>query len=419
MNNPTLQRAQLLFQQGRFDLAADALRETLAQDPQVAYAHSLLGLCLLQQKKYEEATAEAQLAIHHAPDSAFGHYVLGVTFQDRNRFAEAQTAATEAVRIAPEDPDYWGLLAQTFFSRKRWQEAADAAAQGLQFDPDNTACTNLRAMALVQLGQKEAASLSIADALRRNPHSASTHASQGWALLHQNNPRQALEHFREALRLDPNNDWARQGTMEALKARHLLYRIMLRYYLWMSKFSSRGQWGIVIGLWIGVQVLQSVETSYPAMAPLIIPLLIAYAVFVLASWLATPVFNLTLLFSRFGRHLLTATQRMGAIIVGLLLLSGIVLIPVAIAIHSHPLLFLGVLAALLTLPTAATFRGKTPYALAVMGAYTAALAICGISAIILIPSNEDAAMTLVQITVYGCMLSSLAANIFGSIIPKK
>ncbi len=74
--------------------------------------------------------------------------------------------------------------------------------------------------------------------------------------MHQGDHKQALEHFREALRLKPDMEWARNGMVEALKARYFLYRLMLRYYLWMSRFTRRGQWGMIIGLWskMGVQV---------------------------------------------------------------------------------------------------------------------------------------------------------------------
>ncbi|MDB5311521.1 MAG: tetratricopeptide repeat protein [Gemmataceae bacterium] len=46
----------------------------------------------------------------------------------------------------------------------------------------------------------------------------------GWALLHARQPAEALTHFREALRLDPTNEWARDGLIEALKARYWVYR---------------------------------------------------------------------------------------------------------------------------------------------------------------------------------------------------
>ena len=60
-------------------------------------------------------------------------------------------------------------------------------------------------------------------------------------------------------------DWARQGILEALKARHLLYRLMLWYFLWMAKLSEKAQWAVVIvcafALGVGYGAFQSVSQA--------------------------------------------------------------------------------------------------------------------------------------------------------------
>ena len=60
--NPNLQRALLLFQQSRHDLAEAELRQSLASEPQDAYAHALLALCLSKRESFQEATDEARQA---------------------------------------------------------------------------------------------------------------------------------------------------------------------------------------------------------------------------------------------------------------------------------------------------------------------------------------------------------------------
>ena len=77
-----------------------------------------------------------------------------------------------------------------------------------------------------------------------------------------------MEHFREALRLNPNMEWARQGILEALRARNPIYRVMLRYFLWMSRFRGKVQFGIVIGGWLGYQAIQGLLRSNPSRWPL-------------------------------------------------------------------------------------------------------------------------------------------------------
>ena len=56
-----IQRATLLLQQNRPELAADSLRQALALDPNHARAHALLGFCLaMNRDKLAEATREAE-----------------------------------------------------------------------------------------------------------------------------------------------------------------------------------------------------------------------------------------------------------------------------------------------------------------------------------------------------------------------
>ena len=69
----------------------------------------------------------------------------------------------------------------------------------------------------------------------------------GWTLLHDGDPRKAMGHFREALRLDPGMEWARAGIVEAMKARSLIYRIFLSYFLFMNRLSGNAQWATVCG----------------------------------------------------------------------------------------------------------------------------------------------------------------------------
>src|SRR5204863_7764085 len=135
---------------------------------------------------------------------------------------------------------------------------------------------------------KAEAGATIDATLAKNPENALTHANQGWTFLERGDPKKALHHFREALRLDPENEWARQGIVEALKARNIIYAVMLKYFLWMSRFSSRGQWFIILGAYIGNRVLGAVAAANPKLAPWIIPVRILYVCFALMTWMASP-----------------------------------------------------------------------------------------------------------------------------------
>lgn len=312
----TYQRALLLVQQNRPTEAERALRQVLLADPSHAMAHAMLAQCLIQQERYDDAQNHAAEAIRSAPDEPMAHYVLSLVLFSRNRLEEADAAIAQAIRLDPTDADLHAMQAQVWIQQRRWRDALAAAQRGLGVDPEHIGCTNLRAMALVHLGQRDQAGQSIDAALRKNPEHALSHANLGWTRLHQNDPVKAMEHFREALRLDPNNEWARAGIVESLKARHLVYRLMLRYFLLMSRLSSGAQWAIIIGLWVLSRILRSVADQNPSLAPYLLPIIYLYVVFVLMTWLSPHLFNLMLRMNRFGRHALSAEQRQASNVLG-------------------------------------------------------------------------------------------------------
>lgn len=369
------QRALLLHGQRRYADAEREFKQVLLADPHHADAHAMLALCLAEQKRLAEASGEADAAIGLAPHSAFAHYARARVMADRQRYEEAESAITEALRLNSFDPDYYAMLASIRLATRRWPSALDAAENGLSIDPEHPACVNLRAVALVQLGRKAEAGQTIGAALARDPHNAVTHANQGWALLHQGQHRQALEHFREALRLDPELDWARAGMVEALKARHLVYRLMLRYFLWMSRLSRQAQWGLIIGLYVGYRALLSLGGTHPELGPIVWPLAIAYIGFVYLGWTASPMFDLLLRLSRFGRHALSRDQRVASNWVGGILLLAVVSLGTFLATGRADAGIAALCLALLVLPVSSVFRAERGWPRMVLAAGSAVLAL--------------------------------------------
>jgi tetratricopeptide (TPR) repeat protein len=198
------------------------------------------------------------------------------------------------------------LRASIRLAQRDWSAALADAEAALALNPEHVQSANLRAMALVRLGRKSEAAATVNYALERAPENAFSHANQGWTCLHQNDPRKAQEHFREALRLDPEMEFARQGMLEALKARNPIYRGMLAYYLWIGRKSGRGQWAFVIGTII---VLNLVRGSARILGGAFWVLVVAFYLFIYLSWTARPMFNLLLRLDRFGRCVLSHDER--------------------------------------------------------------------------------------------------------------
>ncbi len=368
------ERGSQLYSMGRHEQAEQEFRAALIQEPNNALAHAMIGLCLLKRKAYGEATSEAQTAIGLRPDWAFGYAVLANIFEERERLKEAAGAIEQAIGLDPFNPQNLAILATIRLKQNNWNEALAAANRGLEIDPENAGCVNARGVALVHLGRRDEANETIAGALSRNPENATTHANQGWALLHSGDHRAALKHFREALRLDPELKWAKAGIVEAMKARNPIYRVMLKYFLFMARMSPRVRWGIVIGGWAGYQLLNGAKTDMPAVRPLVLPVMVAYIVFVYLSWLAAPAFNLMLRVDRFGRYALSRDQTVASNWFGACLVTAAGLGIWGWASGSEPVLVAAVLAAVMSIPIMSVFYCSVGWPRWTMAGYSAALA---------------------------------------------
>lgn len=408
--SPHLERAQLLLGQRRHDLAEQQLRTALADDPNEPFAHAMLAICLENQKQLEAAQAEARQAVHLAPDQPYCHYALASVLMEADDLPAAEAAITESIRLDPFDADYYALLAGIRHTRHNWPGALQAAELGLEAYPEHVGCANLRAMTLVQLGRREEAGATIEAALARDPDNAVTHANQGWKLLHERRVPPALEHFREALRLDPELEWARQGMLEALKARQFLYRWMLGYFLWMSRLGPGAQWGVIVGGYILMRVLGSVGKANPSLLPLILPLELLYGLFAILTWTAPHLFNLLLRCDRFGRHLLSPDQTRGANGVGACLTAGLLLFALGLVL-GRGVLVLGALGCLaLMIPVGGTFN-CTGRPRLLRGLYTLGLMGVGLAALALALLHQPLAGTFAVCFLFGLLLFTWLANL--------
>ena len=374
----SIERGTLLYRTGRFDQAEQEYRAALATEPANAVAHAMVGLCLLRRQRYDDAEGEARQAAQLAPDSDVGYATMAAVLRERRRFAEAADAIGRAIGLAPFDPDHRAVLADVRLQQRRWPDALAAADAGLAVDPRHPACVNARGVALVQLGRRDEAAVTLGGALARDPHSAATHANQGWALLHAGDHRAALEHFREALRINPDLDWAKRGIVEALQARRVVYRVMLRYFLFMSRLGRQAQWGIIIGGYVGYRLLASAVVARPGLAPFVLPVLLAYVAFAVLTWLAGPAFNLMLRVDRFGRYALSADQRRASnLLGGCLLVAAGLAVTWGVTRDSHYLLAT-LVAGVLSIPATSVFRLSRGWPRAAMAAATMAVTAVGV-----------------------------------------
>ena len=391
-------RAVLLLQQGRADLAEPELRRALVDNPNDPDLHAVLALTLADLDRAAEALPEAERAIGLAPDVGIGHYARSVVLLRLDRAKDATEAAREALRLDPSDVEARVTLAAALLDLRKREEALAVAEEALALDPENAGAANLRALALVKLGRRDEAAATVEGVLSRDPDNAVSHANQGWTLLHQGREREAMEAFREALRLEPNNEWARSGILEAMKARNVVYRGLLRYFLWMDRLSTGQRWGVIIGGYLLARV-------FP-------PLLVVYLPAVLLTWAGNAFFNLVLFLDPFGRLVLTRDERIGASLVGVCVLGGATLGIGGLAVGDPNVAAIGAGLLGLSLPVGGTFN-RPPERRRIASLYTAAVVIVGLGAVFAFYTGRvEAAQSLAGFYVLGVVGFTWLGNLF-------
>ena len=396
-----MRRVELLLDQRRFAEARGMLMQGLAEDPEQPLLNAFLAYCLRMEDRDQEALEPAQRALSHAPEWPFVHYVLALVHEGLGKPKQALECIAQAIQLDPLDPSHFGLQAAILFQMRRWDEAIVAGERGLAVDPQHAQCRGILTAAMNQLGRHHEVEHLVNESLRNNPENAFAFANKGWSCLRQGDPKEAIRHFKEALRLEPELEWARQGALESLKARNILYRWLLAFFFKMGALPAKAQFGVMIGLFILFQLARALGRNYPWLHPYMTPFLIAYVGFCYATWVGMNLANCVLLFHPFGRLAMTREEKRNALVLAGVLLAGIGCLAVGL-IQRHldigklgAILIMGVIP-LVGMHNAGTAKGKQT------GAYmTGAIVGLGVLGIFLYPPLYAVALLLWAAYIWG------------------
>jgi Tfp pilus assembly protein PilF len=366
---------QDLLDDGRVAEAEEVVRALLVDEPDNSSLHALRGLLLHDLGREDEALAVAERATRLEPHDGFAHWVVGVLQETRGRYRDAMASAVTARDHLPEDPDPWALISQVNAAQGHWPEALEAADRALALDPSHQAAGHLRALALRHVRTDQSWDEALDTLVDRHPTSGWARAGQGWAALEAGEAEEARTHFEQAMVLDPTSEWARRGMAESLKAGNRAYRWVLRLLLWFDRQSPRARWAVIIGGIVGFRVLRVAVEENPPLGTVAYPLMAAWVLFVLLSWVGAPLSDFVLSLDSVGRRLLDADQRAGGRAVAAILAFAALCAAAGIVTGSDPALFTGMLVAFLVIPLTAVFRCAPGWPRRTMAAYTALVAL--------------------------------------------
>lgn len=317
-----LSQGILLFEMDRYEDARKEFLEALKDDPDNAQAYSMLALAHLNLDDHTDALSAAQKAVGLEPDYSYYHSVLALTLLGDNQKKEALESAQEGIRLNPDSEYAYTVEGHIYLNMHNWQNAVESAERGLAIDAEDVDLINIRSVALSKLGKRDDAASAIDTALSNDPDNAYTHANKGWNLMHEGKYEEAMNCFREALRLDPGNEHARQGIIESIKAGTVIYRPILKTFLWMSTLTPNVLFGMIVGFYILGRLLRMLHRTNPEYAPILIVFQCIYGFIVYLSWTAGTMFNIVLFAHPIGKHALRPMEKLASGICCFLLITG-------------------------------------------------------------------------------------------------
>ena len=296
----------------RYKEAEAALRRALMFEPGNARAHAWLAFALEAQsttanpqpERLHEALREAKVAVASAPASILGYNALGWVSLALRRPDDALRAAAEILRIDPKSETGWELTSEGWIQKRDYSRALVAADAGLRTAPESLGLLTNRAQALILLDRMKEARQPLDAVLSLDPTRPSAHTLRGWLAIEQNDPVSALGFFRTALSLDPLSETARRGLLAALQARNPLYRLMVRYSLWASRFNNTESFIILSALASVNLILGGMARIFLPLYLIYLPWRMAYDFFVEFSWISDVLFVFVLRYSPTGRVIL-------------------------------------------------------------------------------------------------------------------
>jgi tetratricopeptide (TPR) repeat protein len=323
-----LDRAEILLELDKYDLAEQELRQEIAENPDSDLAHGSLGRCLINQRKLGTETLEiVEYALSLNPENDWLHYLLAVYWHMKGEFDRAQTAIGVSIELDPNVSLYFDTLARILFDRGNdrfkthtrralliifiasrgvllpiavgilaickgyWirsylQPVFIPLEKSLSFDPEYLSAINLQTQLLIQTHRFHRALTSSLNALQADPSDDTAHKLHAQILLRVGKYSAARDHFQSSLRLDPSSAESKAGLLEATRSQFWIYP-------WVSITNWRGILVMMIAFTIAVAMGISTIWFKSENASVFFICLI-FTPFVCVSLAAKPIFNLFL-----------------------------------------------------------------------------------------------------------------------------
>lgn len=230
-------RARLLKGAGRWEEAAELLRQAIAHNPEDGNLYASLAECLYTLQRRDEAARVAEQAIHLAPDQEWGYRIHALSLAPpslipatdgqamrrrigarlNSRGVRALDSARRAVALAPHQTSTFVVLAEVAGRLGRLEEARQAAEKAVSIDPQSSAPHNSLGLVALREGNYADAQRAFRRALKINPESVEAMNNLGVTMGRISRSRpEAVSYYTRAARMRPAMETPRQNILRTV-----------------------------------------------------------------------------------------------------------------------------------------------------------------------------------------------------------
>ncbi|HEY9888913.1 MAG TPA: serine/threonine-protein kinase, partial [Candidatus Obscuribacterales bacterium] len=223
-----LERADELFEQGRFHEAARCYEKVVSVQPQAMTAWFKLGMALENIEQYALAAKAYKMVTQRQSEDYLAWLKLGKVWERLRKYEEALAAYDEVLKLQPKNYWAWADRGQLLERMEQVDEALEAYDRAIALKPDFQLAQDRRKRLLVDLKRVDQlytlqhyddAIAACDQALKENPEDATVWLMRGMALENQQQLAAAAIAYNTVIRLqsDDHVAWFRLGTvLEAL-----------------------------------------------------------------------------------------------------------------------------------------------------------------------------------------------------------
>jgi tetratricopeptide (TPR) repeat protein len=259
---------------GQPERALDALAHVHPDD--VDFVWELRARALIELERWDDAADAARESLADEPDDAPVLALLAYAEWKLDNAAEAERAVLAALEQAPDSPPLLSLYAHIVASEGQLEKAERLVERALRLAPEDSDVRRTAAEIAYLQGRDSEADRHSRDALALDPEDAHAHALLGVTAAERGRVRPAAGYLRTAAELDPAIEHHARAARLSEVAAHLLL-----IPLWpISRFGQGPVW--IAG------VLTLIVTNQVAPSPIPGIVIIVWLAYVAYSWIAPP-----------------------------------------------------------------------------------------------------------------------------------